>query len=145
MSNLLKIVDRCPGCEPDHFDLFPNAFKAAGGTETGRTYVTYEYVPCGITTPLSVRTEGGASQWWFSMQVTEANRPVKSLEVSVDGGKTWQQTQRRDYNFFQKLDRKGFGTKAVDIRVTSTSGKTIIIKNVNADQGGKTFKAGLNF
>lgn len=79
------------------------------------------------------------------MQVTEANRPVKSLEVSVDGGKTWQQTQRRDYNFFQKLDRKGFGTKAVDIRITSTTSQTIIIKNVNADQGGKSFKASSNF
>lgn len=139
------MVDRCPECEPDHFDLFPSAFKAAGGLADGRTYVTYKYVPCGITSPLSIRTETGASQWWFSMQVTDANRPVKSLEVSTDGGSTWQQTQRRDYNYFQKLDRKGFGTKPVDIKITSSIGKTIVIKNVTADVGGKTFKATSNF
>lgn len=141
----VEIVDRCPGCVANHFDLFPNAFKAAGGKPDGRTYVTYKYVPCGITSPLSVRTEDGVSQWWFSMQVTEANKPVKSLDVSTDGGKTWQATQRRDYNFFQKLDRKGFGTKPVDIRINSQEGQSIIIKNVNADLPGKSFKGGSNF
>ena len=62
------------------------------------------------------------------MQVVNANKRVTSLEVSTDGGKTWQQTTRQPYNFFEKSS--GFGTSSVDVRVTSVDGDVVIVNNV---------------
>lgn len=63
------------------------------------------------------------------MQVVNANEPVSRLEVSTDGGSTWKSTTRRDYNFFE--NPSGFGTATVTVRVTSTSGSTVVVKNVS--------------
>lgn len=43
----------------------------------------------------------------FEMQLLNRNQPVTSLDVSSDGGKTWQGTVRKDYNYFQKAGRGG--------------------------------------
>lgn len=90
----------------------------------------------------SINCFPGTSQWWFSMQVRNSNVPVKSLEVSTDGGKSWKGTTRRDYNFFE--NPSGFGTQTVDVRVTGSTGATIIVKNVSV-QPMKETKAGSNF
>lgn len=76
------------------------------------------------------------------MQVVNANEPVKSLEVSTDGGSTWQATTRAEYNFFE--NSSGFGTSSVDVRVTSTSGSTVVVKDVGVGSDATT-KAGSNF
>ncbi|RBQ90327.1 hypothetical protein VDGD_04446 [Verticillium dahliae] len=62
------------------------------------------------------------------MQVVNATERVAKLEVSTDGGSTWQSTQRKDYNFFEQPS--GFGTPSVDVRVTSVSGKVVVVRNV---------------
>lgn len=63
------------------------------------------------------------------MQVVNANEPVSKLEVSTNGGSTWQSTTRRDYNFFENAS--GFGTATVTVRVTSESGSIVVVKNVS--------------
>lgn len=67
------------------------------------------------------------------MQVVNANEPVTSLEVSTDGGSTWQSTTRTYYNFFEK--DSGFGTESVDVRVTGESGNTVVVKGVGCSSG----------
>lgn len=76
------------------------------------------------------------------MQVVNANNAVASLEVSTDGGSTWQGTTRQTYNFFE--NSAGFGTTTVDVKVTSTSGDSVVVKNVNVASGAST-TAGSNF
>jgi expansin (peptidoglycan-binding protein) len=99
-------------------------------------------VTCDITTPLILRNKEGTSQWWFSMQVINHNEPIASLQVSTDSGKTWQATTRRDYNFFE--NSSGFGTSTVDVKVTSSTGKTITVKGVSVAALVQT-KAASNF
>ncbi|RSM04029.1 hypothetical protein CDV31_010219 [Fusarium ambrosium] len=135
------IVDKCPECDKGHLDLFQNTFDAVGGSN-GLVSTSYKWVTCDITTPLVLRNKEGTSQWWFSMQVRNSNVPVKSLEVSTDGGKSWKGTTRRDYNFFE--NPSGFGTQTVDVRVTGSTGATIIVKNVSVEPMKET-KAGSNF
>lgn len=135
------IVDQCPECTKGHLDLFPDAFTAVGGTD-GIVDTSYKFVECGISSPITLKNKSGTSAHWFSMQVINANVPVKSLEVSINSGKTWTQTTRKAYNFFE--NPSGFGTESVDVRVTSTTGKTIVVKNVGiaADSehdGGSNF------
>jgi hypothetical protein len=62
------------------------------------------------------------------MQVVNANKRVTSLEVSTNGGSTWQQTTRQSYNFFENAS--GFGTSSVDVRITSVDGDVVIVNNV---------------
>ncbi|PNP81330.1 hypothetical protein FNYG_05362 [Fusarium nygamai] len=135
------IVDKCPECDPGHLDLFPDAFKAVGGTD-GIVKTLYKFVECGITTPLVLHNKEGTSANWFSIQVVNANEPVKSVQVSTDGGSTWKSTERKDYNFFE--NPSGFGKTSVDVKVTSSTGKSVVVKNVGVTAGAQ-YKASSNF
>lgn len=70
------------------------------------------------------------------MQVVGASEAVASLEVSTDGGSTWQQTTRQAYNFFE--NSSGFGTTTVAVRVTSASGGTVTVSNVKVASDAQT-------
>lgn len=67
------------------------------------------------------------------MQVLNANLPVQSLEVSTDGGNTWQPTTRQNYNFFENAS--GFGTDSVDVKVTSITGSSVVVNGVSVASG----------
>ncbi|KAF2715297.1 carbohydrate-binding module family 63 protein [Pleomassaria siparia CBS 279.74] len=136
------IVDQCPGCGLNHLDLFPDAFAKLAQPSTGVIPVSWSFVPCGITTPLILKNKSGTSQYWFSMQVENANVRVSTLEVSTDGGSTWQATTRQPYNFFE--NSSGFGTDTVDVKVTSVDGKTVTVNSVSI-ASGTTKTAASNF
>ncbi|KAI1494375.1 RlpA-like double-psi beta-barrel-protein domain-containing protein-containing protein [Biscogniauxia mediterranea] len=127
-SITVMVVDQCPECDAGHLDLFQDAFKALSPSSSDPISTSYTFVECGITSPLVLHAKSGASQYWFSMQVVNANEPVSKLEVSTDGGSTWQATTRSQYNFFE--NSSGFGTPTVDVRVTSKSGKTVTVNSV---------------
>lgn len=74
------------------------------------------------------------------MQVVNANEAIVSLEVSTDGGRTWQSTKRSDYNFFENTS--GFGTEKVDVRVTGKSGKVVRVDNVGVSSGASVTASG---
>ena len=69
------------------------------------------------------------------MQVVNANEPVTKLEVSIDGGSTWQGTTRTSYNYFEQSS--GFGVNTVDVRVTGESGSTVVVKGVGNASGSE--------
>ncbi|KAE9965647.1 hypothetical protein EG327_000401 [Venturia inaequalis] len=98
----VMVTDNCPECEATHLDLYQDAFGTIGNPIDGVIPISYEAVPCGITSPLTVRTKSGCSKYWFSMQVVNSNIAVSSLEVSTDGGNSWQETTRREYNYFER-------------------------------------------
>jgi expansin (peptidoglycan-binding protein) len=123
------VVDQCPGCGSNHLDLFPDAFAKLAYPSKGVIPVSWDIVPCGIKTPIVLKNKSGTSKYWFSMQVMNSNVPVSKLEVSTDGGNSWKSTTRKDYNFFE--NPSGFGTDSVDVKVTSTSGSSIIVKGVS--------------
>jgi expansin (peptidoglycan-binding protein) len=76
------------------------------------------------------------------MQVVNTNEPVTQLEVSTDNGASWTDTTRTYYNFFEKDG--GFGTGTVDVRVTGSSGKKVVVKGVGCGSG-EVVQAGENF
>ncbi|KAL4900166.1 RlpA-like double-psi beta-barrel-protein domain-containing protein-containing protein [Aspergillus multicolor] len=129
----VMIVDKCPECAPTHLDLFESAFTDLASASEGQIPISYSFTSCAITTPLTLRNKSGTSAYWFSMQVVNANGAVKSLEVSTDGGSTWQSTTRSDYNYFE--NSSGFGTDSVDVRVTGADGGVITVKNVSVASG----------
>ncbi|KAA1128432.1 hypothetical protein PGTUg99_002081 [Puccinia graminis f. sp. tritici] len=72
----------------------------------------------------------GVSKDWNSIQVQGANTPLKSLEVSTDGGSSWTPLEvQSNSNYYQPKNGKGLGTTG-DIRVTFLSGKQFVTKNI---------------
>ncbi|KAJ8070592.1 hypothetical protein OCU04_000965 [Sclerotinia nivalis] len=127
------ITDECPGCGTNHLDLYQNAFTELASLSKGIIDITWDYVPCPITTPLQLHLKEGVSAYWFSMQVVNAAEGVSKLEVSIDGGATWKSTTRTTYNFFE--NSSGFGTASVNVRVTGLSGSTVVVNNVAVTPG----------
>ena len=101
-----------------------------GYTGGGVDGIEWEWVTCPIpeTEPLWIRMHGGASKWWFSATVENARERTAKLEVSSDGGKTWQGTTFNNYNMFV-LDGTLPGDTAT-VRVTSVTGSQVIVDNV---------------
>ena len=122
------MVDECPDCGVNHLDLFPDAFAALSDPSKGIIDVTWDYVDCALTAPLQLHLKDGVSAYWFSIQVVNARKAVESVDVSTDGGSTWQPTTRKDYNFFEKPS--GFGTTSVTVKITSVDGDAVVVKNV---------------
>ena len=102
----------------------------------------WNIVDCPISSPLQLHNKDGASQYYFSMQVVNANKAVQSLDVSTDGGNTWKPTERKYYNFFELGG--GAGAPTASIRVTSTDGQQVVVDNVDLGSGVST-TAGGNF
>ena len=123
------VTDQCPGCGPHHVDLYPDAFAKLADPSKGIINVSWDFVPCGITTPIVLKNKSGTSKFWFSIQVMNANVGVAKLEVSTDGGASWKETKRQPYNFFEQPS--GFGTDSVDVKVTSVGGKEVVVKGVS--------------
>ncbi|KAK8121416.1 carbohydrate-binding module family 63 protein [Apiospora kogelbergensis] len=128
----VMVVDVCTPCEATRLNLFQPAFAELADPSRGVIDATWTYVPCGFrNTPLRLRNKAGASAWWFSMQVVGADVPVASLEVSVDGGRTWRPTRRQEYNFFE--EPAGFGSDTVSVRVTGETGGSVVVHGVGVE------------
>jgi expansin len=136
------VVDQCPGCGANHLDLFPDAFAALDDPARGVIGVSWEWAACAVAGPVQLRAKEGASQWWFALQVVNAVVRVAAMEVSTDRGRTWQATQRTDYNYFTKPGNGGFGTQTVAVRVTGVNGKTLVVADVNVNARSVTTAAG---
>ncbi|OGE56913.1 hypothetical protein PENARI_c002G03907 [Penicillium arizonense] len=129
------VVDQCPECESNHLDLFQSAFAELSDISAGVINIDWSYVSCDLDGPIKLKNKEGTSAYWFSMQVINANEAVTKLEVSTDGGSSWKSTTRTYYNYFE--DSSGFGTDTVDVRVTGSSGKTVVVKNVGCASGSE--------
>ncbi|KAK8154613.1 RlpA-like double-psi beta-barrel-protein domain-containing protein-containing protein, partial [Phyllosticta citrichinensis] len=141
-SIVAMVVDQCPGCGDHHLDLFQDAFTELDSLSAGRINVDWEFVSCGITSGISLLNKDGASEYWFAMQVQNSNLPIESLEVSTDGGKTWTNTTRTEYNYFEY--ETGFGQANVDVRITSTTGLKVTANSVTVSSSS-THDVGDNF
>jgi expansin len=109
-----------------------------GYTGGGIPVIEWEWITCPFaeTTPLVIHMHSGSSKYWFAATVENARFRTAKLEVSSDGGNTWQQTTRELYNFFV-LDGV-LPSDTATVRVTSVTGSQVVIENVDAGAGQDT-------
>lgn len=139
-ANIHQVTDQCPGCGPNHLDLYPDAFAKLDDPSKGIIQTSWTYVNCPITTPLTIRNKEGTSPYYFNVQVLNASKRVESLQFSTNGGSSWTSTERQEYNYF--LYSSGSGTSSVDVKVTSVDGDVVIVKNVQIGSGVKEVASG---
>ncbi|KJX98688.1 putative extracellular cellulase CelA/allergen Asp F7-like protein [Zymoseptoria brevis] len=142
-STTAMIVDQCPECPEHALDLFQNAFGKIDDPQKGIIQLSWEFVPCPLNGLIYFRMKEGVSAYWFSVQAVNAGKRVKDIQVSTNGGATWQGgLTRMEYNFFQKS--AGFGVTKVDLKVISIDGEETIARNCEV-VGGNTCTAAGNF
>jgi len=118
----VRIVDLCPECDSGHLDLSPSAFEKIAPLSAGRVDITWTLVSCSVSGPVSYQYKDGSNQWWTAVQVRNHRFPIAKLEV--DKGDGFAPLPRTDYNYF--LDESGFGPDPVQVRITASTGETLV-------------------
>ncbi len=121
-SVTVRIVDLCPECAKGHLDFSPQAFDQIAERALGRVDVSWRFVPCDVSGPVSYKYKDGSNEWWTAVQVRNHRLPITRLEWSPDGSE-WNPTRREDYNYF--LAESGFGASPVQVRVTALDGQVL--------------------
>lgn len=143
LTNQLQITNKTGG-NAQHLDMSPDMFSQLADKSLGEIGIQWEHVPCPITTPLQVRMHGGASQYWFAATVENAVYRTAKMEVSSDQGATWKPTTRDVNNFFKLEGNGGVGAATAWVRVTSETGTTVVLKDVQM-KSETTTKAAENY
>ncbi|POW15904.1 hypothetical protein PSTT_01829, partial [Puccinia striiformis] len=125
------VSDQCPSCKDDGIDLDTDIwYQVSGNKDFGIIEVKWKIVPCEWSTPLLFMNKIGVSQYFTSIQVQGANTPLKSLEVSTNGGSSWIPLKLQGNSNYYQPNGGGLGAKA-DVRVTCSSGKQFVTKDVD--------------
>lgn len=85
---------------------------------------------------------GGASKYWFAATVENARDRTDKLEVSTDGGNTYQSATLEDPNLWRV--EGVLSSDVATIRVTSDSGSVVVVENV-ALKSDQITKAASNY
>jgi expansin (peptidoglycan-binding protein) len=119
----VKIVDRCPECQPGDVDFSPQAFDAIANPVAGRVPISWHLVsaPQGIGN-LQFVVKDGSNPWWIGFQVRNHANIVASMEAQVNG--SWVALQRQQYNYF--LAPNGLGNGPFTLRVTDLYGEQLV-------------------
>ncbi len=115
----VMVVDQCPECAHGDLDLSPTAFNQIAEQSAGRVTITWNFVSCSNSGPITYRYKDGVNQWHVELLIENHNLPVESVEWSKDQV-SWTMMTPQTYNFF--IESNGFGAGQTYVRVTSITG-----------------------
>lgn len=119
---VVRIVDKCPGCEKGDLDLSREAFAVIADPKLGRVPIRWALVGCDVDGPVRYRFKDGSSPHWTAFQVRNHRHRIASIEARPAGGE-WRPIRRELYNYF--VTPKGLGEGPIAIRITDVHGQTI--------------------
>ncbi|WFE52510.1 expansin EXLX1 family cellulose-binding protein [Micromonospora sp. WMMD1155] len=116
----VMVMDQCGGCGPTKIDLSTEAFTRIADRSQGIASVTYR---AALNPPLdgglTFRIKGGASQWWFAVQVGNHGNPLRSVEAKGTSG-GFRKAIRQTDNYWTV--EGGLGPGPFSIKVTDVYG-----------------------
>ncbi|KAL4115127.1 hypothetical protein PRIC2_014021 [Phytophthora ramorum] len=121
-SEIVYIIDQCPGCENGDLDLSPTVFEAITGLSYTILDIEWEFVTCPMDQKIEYCLKPGSSAYWAAIQPTNMAAGVDS--VTIDG-KT---ASMVDSAYFFLLDGDSVATtdlSHVTIQMTSVTGEVI--------------------
>jgi len=118
----VRIVDRCPECQPGDIDLSPQAFSQIADLVAGRIPISWYTIPCPVTGPVVYHFKDGSSQWWTAVQVRNHRHAIARFEARSTSGE-WVELGRERYNYF--LAAAGLGPGPYTFRTTDVHGQSI--------------------
>ena len=140
-SEIIQVIDRCPGCGKNDIDLSPQAYQKIMGSMSGvNNSITWYEVTCPWSgEPLSVKTIG-ANTWFVKLFVYRAKNRIKSVEIKANG--KWLPMKRGNDNGWSAGSLGGY--KSYEIRVTDVFGQQVSGITINP-RSPKTYYAEENF
>lgn len=123
----VRIVDRCPGCDPNHLDLSAEAFDQIADRSAGFVPITWQFVSPPLTKNVTYHYKDSSSAWWLGLQIRDHRTPIASVEATGWDG-TFQTLERQRYNYFTL--QGGLGHGPYTVCVTDIFGRSIITTNV---------------
>ncbi|MEU4553127.1 expansin (peptidoglycan-binding protein) [Micromonospora violae] len=117
----VMVMDQCGGCGPNKIDLSTEAFTKIADRSQGIASVTYRAV---VNPPLdgglTFRIKGGASKYWFAVQVGNHGNPLRSVEAKGTSG-GFRKAARQSDNYWTV--EGGLGPGPYTIKVTDVYGR----------------------
>jgi expansin len=130
----IRVVDLCPECAKGSIDLSPQAFEQIAELEQGRVAITWQYVPCDVSGPVTYHFKDGSNQWWTAIQMRNTRHAVSKLEFEQAGD--FVAVPRLDYNYF--VADSGMGEGPLKLRVTDVHGSALVDEGIAlADDGDR--------
>lgn len=96
---VVRVVDLCPGCGPDHIDLSREAFVQVADPALGRATIRWLPASPHLDGPIAYRFKPGSSEWWLAVQVINHRNPVAELAYRGPDG-AWVPLLRGADNYF---------------------------------------------
>ena len=135
-SVVVRIVDRCPECQPGHVDMSPQAFALIDDIPLGRVPITWQIVSPSLDGPIYYYFKPESNPWWAGIQIRNHRNPITKLEYSHNGG-PFVEVPRMMYNFFEAQGTWG-GDGLLAFRVTDVLGNVIQDSNLTLSPGSST-------
>lgn len=110
-----QIVDRCPGCGPDQYDLSRSAFEAIANTSDGVAKIRVNPVRDPNPAPdLFYRVQQGSSADWIGLLFSGSGNPIAQVSLRADSGGDYRPL-RRGYDNYWTLSGAGPGPFTAEI------------------------------
>lgn len=130
---IVRVVDSCPTCGPDHLDLSAEAFDLVADPQQGIVPVAYRSIACPVAGPLAVKQKEGSNPWWLALQPRNHRHAIAAVAVREDGDTVWQAAARQDYNYFLIESGAPAGLDPpLDVRITDVHGKVVVADDLIA-------------
>lgn len=131
----VRIVDRCPECEPGDIDLSREAFALIADPIQGIVPITWRLIsPTDLSGPISYRFKEGSNPWWTAVQIRNHRNLIARFEYLTDAGE-FKAVERQEYNYF--VEASGMGPGPYTFRVTDIYGNTLTDSGVVFVEGGE--------
>ncbi|CAK4624149.1 hypothetical protein LEN26_006359 [Aphanomyces euteiches] len=131
-TEILYVVDQCPGCGADDLDFSRDVFmKLTNGIEPGRLKMTWSFVSCPISTDMYICKKDGSNPTWLALQPTDTTTGVSSMKIN---GKD---TTMVDSALYYKLESSpGVDLSKVALEITPDDGGAAVQVTLDLSKDG---------
>nr|UPT50355.1 expansin-like protein EXLX9 [Phytophthora capsici] len=141
-SEIVYIMDQCPGCAYGDLDLSPSVFESITGQSYTKLSIEWKFVDCPVSNNVQYCLKTGSSEFWVAVQPANFVSGVQSL--SING----QETSVIDSAYYFLIDGSGESVadlSSVSISLTGVNGEvleeTLSLTADECTEGNKQFSS----
>lgn len=133
----VKVVDRCPECQPGDIDFSTEAFIRLAQLKDGRIPIKWQFVPCEEEENIKVKFEEGTSQFYFKAIFYDIKYRINQVHYRRSDG-SFVPIHREMYNYY--VENAGIDEDKTKIgpyifRLISSQGDTILTEPIEYHAG----------
>ncbi|KAF4316724.1 hypothetical protein JM18_008162 [Phytophthora kernoviae] len=121
-SEIVYIMDQCPGCSYGDLDLSPDVFESITGQSYTKLGIEWKFVDCPISKNVEYCLKTGSSEFWVAVQPANFVSGVESLKINGQG------TNMVDSAYYFLIDGSGKSIadlSSVSISLTGVNGEVL--------------------